>query len=254
MTNKSRKIAIWVTRASPFAAGVAVYKLWEGAFVWLYGLLTYDWVAEAAAVNSAWPALIVGLVIEAIILLVRNSELRARLRPRMEFQFDPADQDCRKPNIWKPVEEQGRNTPKTDRCNGISIRLRVANPTNEPAIGCEGFITKIEFKNPNDESFQRLALYEPHRIPWALDEYQKVNISPGVPKYLGIVVSRENLGHFFFRPQVASNVTQKEFSNVGDYRFYGSVAAKTGGAAHFLVGIRWNGDWDEIQACLEEST
>lgn len=169
--------------------------------------------------------------------------------PKFSVSYDNVSWSFRKPILLTP--DGGKTFEK-----GISIRAQIQCESLTAVEQCSGFLTKVEYK-PVGGAFSEIPIYEPNKLPWALEEpieFTPVSIFPRVPKYLGICLAEETKNSFNFRTNVRSYAAPCEFKDVGEYKFHVEVVAQHCVPVSRIFLIQWNGKWDEIQACLVENT
>jgi len=175
-------------------------------------------------------------------------KLRRRIKPNIEATYDNSAEDCNKKVKFR--DDSGNNP------DGRSLRLRVETTGDAVVSHCSGFVTKIEYRSPGG-AFSELPVYEPLRLPWALgypDEFTPVNIYPKVSQFLGICMSGENFSGFIIRTPKRSLVTPQIFTDLGEYKIHVRVVAAHYGTLPRTMLVTWNGKWNELKACLVEST
>ena len=200
-----------------------------------------------------FPSWIIGVTVVFAILFWWTLEfavrLRNRLKPKFSVSYDNESRSFRKPILL--TSDGGKTFER-----GISIRAQIQCESATAIEQCSVHLTKIEYK-PAGGNFSEIPIYEPNKLPWALEEpteFNPVSVFPRVPKYLGVCLSEETKNSFHFRTNVRSHVAPCELKDVGEYKFYVEVVAQHCASVSRIFLIQWNGKWDEIQACLVENT
>jgi hypothetical protein len=206
---------------------------WEAIQTWLGARMI------VGAPPWAW-GLIIGFAIIAIAFLEYIVRLRRRFLPSMVLAYDDASPDCRKEVLYTSGEK------------GRSIRAKVECATDAWVEKCQGILVKIEYRTFGG-GFSDIPLHEPTYLHWAMEEpmpFDPLSIYPSVPRYLGIVGTREDWPGFRIRTRARSLVTPEEHVSPGEYRIHIRVVAAGSAPLAATLLITWNGKWNEIRASL----
>ena len=193
-----------------------------------------------------WGGLTLGLCFLAIVVGVfrRAYHLENEREPKLFVTYDDDSPDCNKLIKFK------------DGHKGKSIRVRVQNETARNFDHCSGWLTRIEHR-PNDISdFVQVPFYEPTPLHWSLEPhgvFDPVTIYARIPRYLGIGRTYDNQDGFFPWARHLSNITPP-FNQNGSYRFFIEIVGEQIPTTSVIIIINQNGQWNEVNACLVEST
>ena len=113
-----------------------------------------------------FPSWIIGVTVVFAILFWWTLEfavrLRYRLKPKFSVSYDNESWSFRKP--IRLTSDVGKTFER-----GISIRAQIQCESGTAIEQCSGVLTKIEYK-PVGGDFSEIPIYEPNKLPWALEE------------------------------------------------------------------------------------
>lgn len=228
--------------------------------------------------TSLWVQLgtvVVSFLSGAAIAVFADPIRRYLYRPRIQVTFAKSDDPAfvaRTPAVSTlpkgadPLHYDGFEVhPTTDgrllvEHQAVYIRCLVRNKRGMVAKGCRAYLVKVEQAAAGGR-FGPAVFYDSVQLAWASrpgHQYEAVDLPRGVPQYVDVVSTRdfnpnpecppEPIPRFQIESQFKPFRESGLGTKPGTFRFTILVAGDNFPPFEFRLGLRWNGQWDQIEA------
>ncbi len=202
------------------------------------------WITILASVLG-----LTGVVVWGALKRATNTE--DRIRPRVEVSFEPTQPWVHRITGNVPNPHTGRVADA--EC--IFVRVMVRNPSPSDAVlGCTATLLDI-LRQDDDGSLVPTIYSDTLALRWAAreptTEFQPINIPPKSRVFIDLLSVDEVFNTILVKWPMNLISNSHIFDGAGTFVFVINVAANTGGTEEIKVGVKWTGQWDQIETWKE---